>query len=194
MNSIKRFVEEYYAEHHESPSISKISEGVGVVRSCVYNYLREMDKQGILRYDGKSIRTAAIDSVGPAVKAPLFSGSVPCGSPEQIEAESDGFVSLPSELFGKGSLMVVRTKGDSMDLAGVPEGSFVVAERRCDAKAGDIVIALNGEGENTLKCLAFDEERQCYYLHPESSNPAHQDQYVSELRVQAVAKYVIARL
>ena len=56
---------------------------------------------------------------------------------------------------------------------------------------GDKVIALDGEGQNTLKTLLYDTEQSRYYLHPE--NHMLRDIYVDELTVQGVVRFIIKK-
>ena len=191
MQRIKEFAEKYYAEHALSPSIGTICEGIGEVRSRVYTYLVEMDYEGILRYDGSNISTDKTEKMSGTIALPAFSGNIPCGSPEDIEASVEYYVTLPTVIFGKGDKFIIRTQGDSMDKAGILDGGYAVVERATDPKIGDLIVALTDKGENTLKRLAYDAGKKKYYLHPESTNPIHQDIYVSELNCQGIVRSII---
>jgi len=59
-------------------------------------------------------------------------------------------------------------KGDSMIEAGIQPGDIAVVEKRHDARAGDLVVAIV-DGEFTLKTLA--REKGDYVLQP--ANPAY---------------------
>lgn len=119
-------------------------------------------------------------------------GSIPCGTPDVVEASVDEIVHLPTAFFGKGELYILHAQGESMINAGIDDGDMVVVDTSAEATIGDIVVALDGEGQNTLKRLEYDNEKHCYYLHPE--NPDLEDIYVNQLTVQGVARYVIKKL
>ena len=53
------FVDAYYTNHGETPSVRKIAEDIGFSKSSVHYYLTAMDKQGLLNYDGRNITTDA---------------------------------------------------------------------------------------------------------------------------------------
>lgn len=76
--------------------------------------------------------------------------------------------------------------------AGIGDGDFVVIDRAGSPNAGDIVAALDGEQQNTLKTLRYDDTQSRYYLHPE--NPQLEDIYVDELSAQGVVQFVIKKL
>lgn len=102
------------------------------------------------------------------------------------------YIPLPVSVFGSGDFYVLRASGDSMIDAEINSGDLVVIEKQQTANIGDIVVALTDDRLNTLKRLCFDEERNCYYLHPE--NAAYEDIYVQGLSVQGVARHVIKAL
>ena len=193
MRRIREFAERYYIQNGRSPSTAEIGLGVGVTKATVYNYLVEMNENGMLQYDGNAISTKRTDLLNAGITpAKVFLGSIPCGTPDVVEASVDEIVHLPTAIFGKGELCILHAQGESMIDAGIDDGDMVVVDTSAEATIGDIVVALDGEGQNTLKRLEYDSEKRCYYLHPE--NPALEDIYVNQLTVQGVARYVIKKL
>ena len=68
------------------------------------------------------------------------------------------YVSLPVSLFGKGEFYILKASGDSMEDAGIEDGDMVVIRKQPEAHVGDIVVALDETGSNTLKkygCLLY---------------------------------------
>ena len=193
MRRIREFAEHFYIQNGRSPSTAEIGLGVGVTKATVYNYLVEMNENGMLQYDGNAISTKRTDLLNAGITpAKVFLGSIPCGTPDVVEASVDEIVHLPTAICGKGELCILHAQGESMIDAGIDDGDMVVVDTSAEATVGDIVVALDGEGQNTLKRLEFDSEKRCYYLHPE--NPALEDIYVNQLTVQGVARYVIKKL
>ena len=74
--------------------------------------------------------------------------------------------------------------------AGIQDGDLVVIRKASHAAVGQIVVAIDDEGQTTLKRLTHDGER--YYLHPE--NPEFADIYPEELRIQGVAELMLRDL
>lgn len=58
MEQIKNAVEEFYFSHYRSPSIGELAAEVGYAKSTVHSYLWEMDRRGLLSYNGKTAETA----------------------------------------------------------------------------------------------------------------------------------------
>ena len=42
LDRILKFVNKYYQEHHSSPTINDVAEGVGIARSTTHRYLQEL--------------------------------------------------------------------------------------------------------------------------------------------------------
>ena len=193
MRRIREFAERFYAENGRSPSTAEIGRSAGVTKDTVHRYLKEMDEKDMISYNGRSISTEKTERVNLSTTAAnFFHGAIPCGPPTTIEASVDEVVRLPTSIFGSGSLYIIRAQGESMIGAGIDDGDLVVVEAKPEASVGDIVVALDGEQQNTLKTLMRDDEDGRYYLHPE--NPEMGDIYVNELSVQGVAQFVIKKL
>ncbi len=194
MIKIRDYAELYYADHGCSPSTTMIADEVGVSRGTAYKYLVEMAEKGIIAYDGKRIVTNITrNSNVDRSNAPIV-GAIRCGTPEEERAEIQEYVSLPASIFGYGDFYILKAKGDSMNLAGIDEGDYIVVETNVQEKVGDIVVALNDENCNTLKRLAYDSSKKKYYLKAESDNPANHDVYPRHMSIQGVARHVIKAL
>ena len=151
MEEIRAYVEGSCRERGTSPSVAVLARGVGVAKTTAYRYLLEMDDRGLLRYDGRTIETPKTEKcAGDYVSAPLV-GSVRCGDPEGESEQVEAYVKLPAAIFGRGDFYLLRAAGDSMVDAGIGEGDLVLIRRQRDCQPGDIVVALNDMGENTLK-------------------------------------------
>ena len=196
MDAIKAFVNKYYLEHRRTPSTPTIAAAVGVTRNTAYRYLVEMNERGILRYD-KAVKSTELTS---KCKSGYFSapvvGSIRCGNPELEEEMVEEYVSLPESVFGKGQFYLLRAKGDSMADAGIAEGDLIVIQLQQEASEGDIVVALDPDGQNTLKRFGgFDEDSGCYLLEymNEKRYPGKVER-VKSFVVQGVARHVIKTL
>lgn len=191
MRRIRSFTDEFYKDAGRFPSTTEIAACVGVSRGTAYRYLIAMDEQGMISYDGGEIITQKIACLRSSQIAEVYTGSIPCGTPESVEATIADYVSLPTSIFGSGEMYVLRTRGDSMIDAGIDDGDLVVVKKQNSAKIRDIVVALHNN-ENTLKTLWFNKETKRYILHPE--NKSMEDIEVDNLLIQGVAKYIIKSL
>lgn len=194
MEEIIRYVEQYYMTCAASPSTTKIAEKIGVSRGTAYKYLVEMAERGLIGYDGKTIMTSRMRHMNTdRLNVPIV-GAVRCGPPEEEREEINEYVSLPASLFGYGDYFILCAKGDSMNLAGIDEGDYVVVERRTEAKVGDIVAVLDEDNCSTLKRLGYDSIRGRYYLKAESSNPVNKNLYPREIVIQGIARNIIKKI
>jgi len=193
MEKISDFVNTYFRQEHESPSVRAIAAGVGIGKSTAHNYLVAMDEKQMLSYDGRTITTKAVERCRTGYSSAPVVGSIRCGDPEEEEQYVEEYVSLPQSIFGSGQLYILRAAGDSMEDAGIREGDYVVITRQNECNVGDVVVALDGEGQNTLKTYGgIDAESGCAVL--EYQNRAvYGDKriLVKKLVLQGVVKNVI---
>jgi len=196
MERICSFVGNYYRDNHASPSLRKIADGVDIARTTAYRYLIEMDERGMLSYDGHSIKTPEIKKYTAGYFSAPIVGSIPCGDPAMEEEQVEEYVRLPQSIFGQGDFYLLRASGDSMVDAGIQDGDLVVIEKRETAEIGDIVVALDGDNENTLKTFAgLDPETKCAVLRFENKRKyRNKEIHVPQLTVQGVARHVIKAL
>ena len=192
MQKIIEFAEKYYIENGHSPSTREIGENVGIVKGTVYKYLVEMRQRGMIEYDGISIMTKTIEkrSLGFS-KAAVLDNAISCGKPEYEEEHINKYVMLPTDLFGEGEFYILTASGDSMINAQIDSGDTIIVKKQNEANYGDIVVAL-ADGQNTLKTLAYDNERDRVMLMP--ANDAYEPIYPNELYIQGVAIDVIKSL
>ena len=184
--------------NHTAPSVNEIAKGVGIAKTTSYRYLVAMNDLGMLRYDGASrtITTRMISKLSEStVPAPVV-GAITCGTPEEEEENIQEYVSLPVSLFGKGEFYILKATGDSMVDAGIEDGDLVVIRKQNDAKIGDIIVALNEEGTNTLKTYGGTEPHSNAAMLLYRNREKYPDKkiLVKELIVQGVAKHVIRSL
>lgn len=196
MERICAFVVSYYRNNHASPSLRKIADGVGITRATAYRYLLEMNERGMLSYDGNTIKTPETSKCAVGYFSAPVVGSIRCGDPETEEEYVEEYVSLPVSIFGQGNFYILRASGDSMVDAGIEDGDLVVIRRQEAAEIGDIVVALDGSHENTLKRFAgFDPESKYAVLRFENRKKYREKEiHVPQLTVQGVAKHVIKSL
>ena len=194
MEAIKAFVNRYYREHHTAPSTQTIGAAVGVTRNTVYRYLVEMNERGMLQYDKAIKSTEQITKCRTDYFSAPVVGSIRCGDPESEEALVEEYVSLPESIFGKGQFYLLRAKGDSMIDAGIEEDDLIVIQIQHEADEGDIVVALDADGQNTLKRFGgFDGEFYLLEYMNEKRYPGKVEK-VRSFVVQGVARHVIKTL
>ena len=197
MEQICNYIGDYYRQHHSTPTTREIASAVGLSPAAGYKYLVEMDKRGMLSYENGEITNLPKISKTPTgyFSAPLV-GSIRCGDPEREEAEVEMYVSLPEALFGKGEFYLLRAAGDSMEDEDICDGDLVLIRKQPDCEVGDIVVALDENGENTLKVYGGIDKRTKKVILKYANEAVYPGKriLVNELTVQGVAKHVIKAL
>jgi repressor LexA len=125
------------------------------------------------------------------INIPLFD-SVGCGELMFADPTVQEMIPVKSELMSKGSkYFVLRTSGDSMNLAGINDGDLVLCRKNYHPEEGNNVVALIGD-DATIK--EYRRENGVVVLRPKSSNPKHKPLRFTnndEIRVQGVVVCVI---
>lgn len=191
MDKILKYAEEYYLDYGSSPTTATVAKALDIGKSTVYRYLVAMNEKGMIEYDGGDIQTTVTRKVNKDTSQTAIVGSIPCGTPEYEEEHIEGYVSLPTAIFGKGEFYILRASGESMIDAGIDDGDLVVIRKKQKANNGDIVVALV-DNQNTLKRFYRDEENKRIILHPE--NKKFRDIYTEECTIQGVACHIIKEI
>lgn len=188
-------INSFYEQNYRTPSLSEIARDTGISRQTVQRRLARMNEEGTVKYDGKlkTIITSEIEEreKGDTVQLSIL-GRIACGSPTEEYECRLGVIDFPRALLGIGDYFMLEASGGSMVNVGIDNGDYVIIKRTCEASIGDIVVAMNGDCETTLKTLQFNEEEMCYYLHPEADG--YEDIYPEEIDIIGVATKVIKNL
>jgi repressor LexA len=100
-------------------------------------------------------------------------------------------IAVPEDLAGKRDMYVLRVKGDSMIDEQIRDGDFVIVEDRKTAENGEMVIALVGGSDVTLKKFYLENGR----VRLQPANPAVRPLVYSsdEVQVQGVVVGVMRK-
>jgi repressor LexA len=108
-------------------------------------------------------------------------GRIAAGSPVEAIAGQDTIAF--ADFTGKGDTFALQVRGESMIEDHICDGDYVLVEKTADARNGDIVVALVGGAEATLKRF-YRESAERVRLQP--ANAAMEPIYVhpAELEIQ----------
>ena len=187
---IIEFIEKSYSISGRSPTIREIADALQVSKSCVGEYLNEMEKRKLIQNAGgsrgiitlKMAKTKNYTSNLPVV------GSIACGSPLLAEENIECYLPIPKEFLGNGEYFILQANGDSMINAGINDGDYVIIRKQETAEQGQIIVALI-DNEATLKRYYIDRRKKKVRLHPENKNM--EDMYFDSVIIQGVAVKVI---
>ncbi len=176
------FIRSYSEKNGYPPTVRDIGKAVGLASSStVHAHLSNLEKLGVLRRDPTKPRALelldrATRSAGSAVQGAIDKvrpgglpvvGAVAAGSPVLAEENIEEYVQVPQAAGGEEGEYVLKVRGDSMVDAGILEGDYVVVQRRDEARDGEIVVALIGDDEATVK--RYFRESDHIRLQPENS-------------------------
>lgn len=171
--SILEFIRRKIWDDGFPPTVREICSAVGLrSTSTVHGYLARLEEMGYIKRDPASSRAIEVMDDESAwhkkkmIPMPVV-GSVRAGEPIYADEHVESVYPLPAELIGKDTncfMLVVR--GDSMVNAGIYEGDYLIVAAQETARNGDIVVALVGDEEATVK--RFYREADHIRLQPEN--------------------------
>jgi len=166
------YIKEQIRQKGYPPSVREIGESVGLSSSStVHGHLARLEEKGFIRRDPTKPRAIEIMegdfylTKHRSVNVPLV-GRVTAGAPIlAVENLEDSFP-LPYELVRNEDVFMLAVRGESMIEAGILDGDYVIVRRQSDARNGEIVVALVGDEEATVK--RFFREKDHIRLQPEN--------------------------
>jgi repressor LexA len=184
------FISDYQRSHGIAPTHREIRDHFGYSSyGTVYKHLKLLQRKGFLHRDWNQKRgLELLRSVRgrPNWEAEVpFLGLIAAGQP--IEALPGlETLAVPDQLFGgrPEDHYVLRVVGESMIQEGIHDGDFVVVLRRERAEAGEMVVALIGGVEATLK--RFYPQGEKVRLQPANPNMQPIEVLATEVQVQGV--------
>jgi repressor LexA len=165
------FIKRHSARHGYPPTVRDIGRAIGLTSSStVHAHLSNLEKAGLLRRDPTKPR--AIELLVDKAKQTMLPtglplvGRVTAGAPVLAEENVEGYVDVPPIAGGQDGEFLLRVSGESMKDAAILDGDIVVVRRQQTAEDGEIVVALVGDDEATVK--RFFKERDHVRLQPEN--------------------------
>jgi repressor LexA len=187
------YLNEFIQQHGYAPSLEEIGRRFNLSSlATVHKHLTNLQEKGFIRRAWNRSRSVELvpTRVGArSLELPLL-GFVAAGAPIEAVVSSET-IAVPEALAGKRDSYVLRVKGDSMIDEQIKDGDFVIVEDRKAVDNGEMVIALVGGQDATLK--KFYRENGKVRLQP--ANPAMQPIMVDsdQVQVQGVVVGVMRR-
>jgi len=187
------YLNDFIQQHGYAPSLEEIGRRFGLSSlATVHKHLTNLQEKGFIKRSWNRSRSVELipARVGTrSVELPLL-GYVAAGSPIEAIAGAET-INVPEDLVGKHDTYVLRVKGDSMIDEQIRDGDYVIVEDRKTAENGEMVIALVGGSDVTLK--KFYREQGRIRLQP--ANPAMQPMLFDpdQIQVQGVVIGVMRR-
>jgi repressor LexA len=156
------FIAEFLRELGYSPSFEEIGRGLQLSSlATVHKHISTLERKGFLKRGYNQSRSL---EPGPkylqearrarqersAMELPLL-GRIAAGRPIEAPAQAET-ISL-SDFAGQKDVFVLQVRGESMIEEHIMNGDYILVEKTAKAQNGELVVALVGGTENTLKRL-----------------------------------------
>jgi repressor LexA len=153
-------------------------------------HLKALEKKGLITREpnmSRAIMLATESPEGQSNGLPMR-GTIAAGMLHEA-VEQDERVDF-GELFNADDLFVLKVKGDSMIEDQIADGDFVVIHKQSTANKGEIVVALTGDNEATLKRWYPEAKR----IRLEPANSSMAPIYVTDAKVLGVVVGVVRKV
>ncbi len=178
---IYRFIANNVREQGYPPTVREICHAVGLRSpSTVHSHLASLESKGYIkrgRAKGRAIEVLTDDGAESAagtsrediVSLPLV-GRVTAGQPILAVENVEDQIPLPRQIVRSAARdgFLLRIDGDSMIDAGIFDGDYVIVKRQQTADDGEVVVALVGDEDATVK--RFFRETDHVRLQPENES------------------------
>jgi repressor LexA len=201
---ILEFVNSHVDANGYPPTVREIGRAVGLTSpSTVHAHLARLESSGLIRRDptkpraleviegGRARERAAVAAVAAPSRSTMLPlmGDVAAGSGLVADEQVEDMVAVPEQLCADADFLLT-VKGDSMINAGILDGDFVVVRKQDDARNGEIVVALMGDEDATVK--RFFRESGRVRLQPE--NDQMDAMYPDQVKILGTVRAVLRRL
>jgi repressor LexA len=147
------YLGEFIQQHGYAPSLEEIGRRFGLSSlATVHKHLANLQDKGFIKRAWNRSRSVELIPTrvgGRTLELPLL-GYVAAGVPIDAITTAET-IAVPDNLVGKLDTYVLRVRGDSMIDEQIRDGDYVIIEDRKNAENGEMVIALLGGTEVTLK-------------------------------------------
>lgn len=164
---IYEFLKDKIRNRGYGPTVREIGSHFGIRSpNGVMCHLKALERKGLITRESHMSRAIQLaESPQDRMSLPL-SGQIAAGSP-MLAVEQEERVDF-TNLFDNEDHFCLRVKGDSMIEDQIADGDYVIVKRQKTCRDGDIVAALVGGQEATLK--RFYRERDRVRLEPANSS------------------------
>lgn len=150
-------------------------------------HLNALVKKNLISREPNMSRAISLIDKGYSAASIPMAGYIAAGSPLEApeQAESVDF----AEMFSKPGYFALQVRGQSMIEDHIDEGDYVVVKRQTTARDGQIVVALVGPDETTLK--RYFKEANRFRLEP--ANSSMKPIYAKNVEILGVVVGVVRR-
>ncbi len=171
------FIASYQVENGFSPSYEEIARGLKLASiATVHKHISALDKKNYLQRGHNQSRSIDVaprylqeqrrNRIEASLEVPML-GTIAAGQP--VETYDQASTVSFADFVGHKDTYALRVRGNSMIEDHICEGDMILVEDTVQAKDGDIVVALVGGSETTLKRF-YREPGNMIRLQPANSS------------------------
>ena len=177
---VLQFIKKNIEKSGSAPTVREVQSKIGCASPMgAVSHLTSLERKGYIRKVGGKKRgiVLVMDKEGKPLEniaqVPLV-GNVACGMPIFAEELIEEWIPLSTKIVrgNPADVFMLRAKGDSMNLAGIEDGDFVIVRKQNYAEEGDKIVALLGT-EATVKKIHLTKDGVSFI--PMSTNPKHKE-------------------
>ncbi len=171
---ILKILKQLIAKNGYPPTVREIGDAANLHSpATIHFHLSKLEEKGYIKKDTSKNRTIELlvpneyaEKDENVVEVPLV-GKVTAGTPIEAIEMPDEYFALPANLITtKNEVFTLHVSGESMINVGIYDGDILIVERRDTARNGETVVAMNEDGEATVK--TFYKENGYFRLQPEN--------------------------
>lgn len=171
-------LKKYLAKYGYPPTVRELGKELDLSSPATTHFhLSKLESKGYIKKGKGKNRTLELlvpneylDNNDSVVDVALI-GTITAGNPIEAIENPDEYFSVPVNLIPKKKeIFALNVKGTSMINKGIRDGDIVLIEKSKTANNGEIVAAMTGENEVTLK--TFYKEQNHIRLQPENDTMA----------------------
>ncbi|MEN6459623.1 MAG: transcriptional repressor LexA [Thermoguttaceae bacterium] len=173
------------------PTVREIGAEFGIKSpNGVVCHLDALVKKGLITREPNMSRAIQLAAEPIEVRGLPLAGSIAAGVLHEAIEQNERVDFQQMFDPGKKSLFVLRVRGESMIEDQIADGDYVVVQKQRTARKGQIVVAITGEGEATLKRWFPEKNR----IRLEPANSTMKPIYVKDARVLGVVVGVVRQV
>lgn len=171
------------------PTVREIGEHFDISSpNGVMCHLKALEKKGIITREPNMSRAIQMTDPGRDEGFPLV-GQIAAGTLAEAIEQAER-LNLEEYFPAKKNTFALKVRGDSMIEAQIADGDIVICRKTKTAHKGDIVVAMTGEGEATLKYWFPEAHR----IRLQPANSSMKPIYARDVQVLGVVTGVIRKV
>ncbi len=187
---VYKFIREKIRGRGYGPTVREIASRFRIRSpNGVVCHLKALEKKGLIKREANMSRAIQLMAEPISDRGMPLAGTIAAGTLHEA-IEQDERVDF-QELFNPTkNIFALKVSGESMIEDQIADGDYVVVQKQRTARKGQIVVALTGEGEATLK--RWFPERNRIRLEP--ANSTMKPIFVKDARVLGVVIGVVRKV